>query len=134
VKKHLVFGSQNQGKVREFHALLKDENVALLSWNDFDHPKLRDLNFVYPTIDGVIDTIAWEGFREGVDDVRYITTLENYIKIARSTPGIWERQEIIDAEKYVKKLKTGLAGRADLNSVRQEIIAHILKIHVLLDF
>jgi XTP/dITP diphosphohydrolase len=38
VKKHLVFGSQNQGKVREFHALLKDENVALLSWNDFDHP------------------------------------------------------------------------------------------------
>ena len=25
----------------------------------------------YPTVDGMIDTIAWEGFREGVDDVRY---------------------------------------------------------------
>ena len=28
-------------------------------------------------VNGVIDTIAWEGYREGVDDVRYITTLHD---------------------------------------------------------
>jgi Domain of unknown function (DUF4091) len=43
-------------------------------WNDFDG-RYRDHMFTYPTTDGVIDTLAWEGFREGVDDVRYLTTL-----------------------------------------------------------
>ena len=35
----------------------------------------RDHVFAYPTLNGVIDTIQWEGFREAVDDVRYLTTL-----------------------------------------------------------
>ena len=43
-------------------------------WNDFDG-RYRDHMFTYPTIDGVIDTLAWEGFREGVDDMRYLATL-----------------------------------------------------------
>jgi hypothetical protein len=30
---------------------------------------------VYRTDGGVLDTLHWEGFREGVDDVRYLTTL-----------------------------------------------------------
>jgi len=38
VNKRIVFGSRNQGKITEFGALLKDEAVTLLSWNDFDHP------------------------------------------------------------------------------------------------
>jgi hypothetical protein len=49
------------------------------SWNDFDSAKYRDHQFVYPTADGVIDTIAWEGLHEGIEDVRYLTALENYI-------------------------------------------------------
>lgn len=49
------------------------------SWNDFDHKIFRDHNFVYPTSDGVISTIAWEGFREGVDDVRYVTTIKHVL-------------------------------------------------------
>lgn len=44
-------------------------------WNDFDHPIYRDHVFAYPTSSGVVDTIEWEGFREAVDDVRYLTTL-----------------------------------------------------------
>jgi hypothetical protein len=43
-------------------------------WNDFDNPEYRDLVFAYPATSGVIDTIQWEGFREGVDDSRYIAT------------------------------------------------------------
>ena len=34
---------------------------------------MRSWGFVYPTIDGVIDTISWEGQREAADDVRFIT-------------------------------------------------------------
>lgn len=44
-------------------------------WNDFDDAHYRDHVFAYPTSDGVIDTVQWEGFREGVDDTRYIATL-----------------------------------------------------------
>jgi len=53
-------------------------------WNDFDpeatqpHP-YRDHNFTYPITDGIISTIEWEGFREGVDDIRYLSTLQNKI-------------------------------------------------------
>ena len=54
-------------------------------WNDFDSKFFRDHNFTYPTVNGVIDTIAWEGFREGVDDVRYINTLERKISLAYSS-------------------------------------------------
>ncbi len=48
-------------------------------WNDFDHEKYRDHNFTYPTTRGVVDTLAWEGFREAVDDVRYANTLDKLI-------------------------------------------------------
>lgn len=44
-------------------------------WNDFDDAHYRDHVFAYPTSDGVIDTVQWEGFRQGVDDTRYIATL-----------------------------------------------------------
>ena len=53
------------------------------AWNDFDHERYRDHIFAYPTVDGVIDTIQWEGFREGVDDVRYLATLLHAIRNAR---------------------------------------------------
>ncbi|MFH2068876.1 MAG: CFI-box-CTERM domain-containing protein [Candidatus Omnitrophota bacterium] len=37
---------------------------------------------VYSTVNGVIDTIAWEGYREAIDDIRYGTTLMELIKQA----------------------------------------------------
>ena len=51
-------------------------------WNDFDDKRYRDHNFTYPTMNGVVGTLQWEGFREGVDDVRYVTTLEKAIEAA----------------------------------------------------
>ena len=45
-------------------------------WDDFDSKLYRTIAFTYPTVDGVIDTLQWEGIREGVDDVRYLTTLK----------------------------------------------------------
>ena len=53
-------------------------------WNDVDHPVYRDHNLTYPTVDGVIPTLAWEGLREAVDDVRYVTSLE---AIVAADPG-----------------------------------------------
>jgi len=46
-------------------------------WNDYDSlaTHYRDQVFAYPTSNGVIDTVQWEGFRSGVDDTRYVATL-----------------------------------------------------------
>lgn len=44
-------------------------------WNDFDHHRFRDHCYTYPTTTGVIDTLAWEGVRAGVTDLRYLSTL-----------------------------------------------------------
>ncbi len=61
-------------------------------WNDFDSPHYRDHNFTYPTVSGVIGTVQWEGFREGVDDVRYATTLELAIQNAPADKADLARQ------------------------------------------
>lgn len=49
-------------------------------WNDIDHPVYRDHNLAYPTVDGAIGTLALEGLREGIDDVRYMERLEASIR------------------------------------------------------
>lgn len=38
MKKDVVFGSWNQGKVKEIEALLGEEEIRLLSWRDFEYP------------------------------------------------------------------------------------------------
>ena len=54
-------------------------------WDDFDDPNVyRSIAFTYPTVDGVVDTLQWEGVREGVDDMRYLTTLRKAIDRAAS--------------------------------------------------
>jgi len=83
-------------------------------WNDFDnnpnYPTYRDMVFAYPTTNGVIDTIQWEGFRQGVDDVRYLTALLN-------------RQDKATVKQW---LDGQLKSNSDLGSVRKAIINKII--------
>jgi len=49
------------------------------AWNDFDSPRM-DWMLSYRDIDDrYIPTPAWEGVREGIEDRRYILTLENLL-------------------------------------------------------
>lgn len=90
-------------------------------WNDFDDNDYRDHNFAYPTQDGVIDTIQWEGWREGVDDVRYLTTLLELIEEAKA-----EGKDASDAENWLADLKSSNLATKDLDAVRSEMIGYIL--------
>jgi len=58
------------------------------AWDDWDHATYRDLNMAYPTVNGVIPTIQWEGYREGYDDLRYLATLENLVDKAKRLDGL----------------------------------------------
>ena len=90
------------------------------AWNDSDHFKYRDICFVYPTVDGVIDTIAWEGFREGVDDVRYLSTLLAAIEKAKEVGHPLAGK----AEEWVRSLDLA----RDLDQIRGEMIEWIRRL------
>jgi hypothetical protein len=137
--RHLVFSYSNpQAGVEEPETYRRNYGLALWKagydgamncayqlefgniWNDFDSPKYRDHVFAYPTKDGVIDTIQWEGFRQGVDDVRYLTTLLKAITQAKATkPAL-----AAAAQKWV----AGLNPRGDLDQLRTQMIDLVLKL------
>ena len=92
-------------------------------WNDFDNEEYRDHVFAYPTMNGSIDTIQWEGFREGVDDVRYLTTLQNTISTAKK-----QGKNTSAAESWLANLKKSDLTTQDLDAVRSQMINHIISL------
>ncbi|MEN6643028.1 MAG: hypothetical protein ABFE08_11320 [Armatimonadia bacterium] len=93
-------------------------------WNDFDDDTYRDHCLAYPTVDGVVGTMALEGFREGQDDLRYASTL--LLLIERAKTGSSMKQE--QARKAGRWLDTLNMSTADLDAVRDEMIRWIGKL------
>lgn len=91
-------------------------------WNDFDG-NIRDLAFTYPTMNGVVDTIQWEGFQQGVDDVRYLTTLLGTIRIAKAAG-----RDTTAVEAWLTKLKASNLAWQDLDEIRDRMIFYILNL------
>ena len=87
------------------------------TWNDWDHQKYRDQNFTYPVSNGILSTIQWEGFREGIDDVRYLTTLSNRINLLKS-----RGKNVSDLESFIN----GIDPTGDLDLIHNETINKIL--------
>ena len=85
-----------------------------------------DNTFVYYTADAQLDTLQWEGWREGVDDVRYLTTLHKAIDDARAEGDPVLDQAADDAETWLADLKI----TDDVQQVREEAIAHILNLMI----
>jgi len=104
-------------------------------WNDFATDVgqgWKGHNMAYPTADGVIDTVQWEGFREGVDDVRYLTLLLDLMKQAEASGecgrGVRRPAPLAAARQFIDELKaTDInATDRDLDEVRSEMVRHIL--------
>ncbi|MEE3372021.1 MAG: hypothetical protein VX346_21995 [Planctomycetota bacterium] len=99
-------------------------------WNDFDSERFRDHCFAYPTLNGVVGTMQWEGFREGVDDVRYVTTLEKAIEQAADTGAGREARQWLDQLQRENARQQGSwkAQRslpANLNEIRSRVVSWI---------
>ena len=75
------------------------------------YPRYRDHVFAYPTTNGVIDTIQWEGFREGVDDTRYVASL------IKKEGSMTSAKAIISA---------GLSNNENMTIIRKNVIDQIL--------
>lgn len=95
-------------------------------WTEFyvwKEPFLRGLMIVYPQDDGIIDTLAWEGVREAVDDIRYGTLLKQLAEKARKSADIDTSYAGRAALTWVAQVDF---QRSSLESLRLEIINRIL--------
>ena len=92
-------------------------------WNDFTGKRYRQHNFVYPTADGLVDTIQWEGYREGIDDLRYLGTLRNAIAAAQKAGGA-QAKLAAQAQAFLD----GMDVTGDLYAIREQMIDWTLKL------
>jgi len=85
----------------------------------------REFNLVYPTQTDVIDTIAWEGFREGIDDIRYATKLK---MLAEEALDSGDPARVAAANKALDWLEETDERKVSADWLRSEMIYHILKL------
>jgi hypothetical protein len=105
-------------------------------WNDFSDREYRDHNMVYPSGDRMVDTLQWEGYREGVDDVRYLSTLLKAIEKAQEIEAL--AKQAAAAKRWVQSINVtdtlGWDGfregvdDADLDRLRRKIAVWIVKL------
>ena len=97
----------------------------LQGWNDRASIVYRPMMFVYGVGNGCLDTIQWEGFREGLDDIRYATLLKRLAMPLVDSKNIDGRYVAKKALQYLSDLDH---DNYDLTTVRLEMIRHILKL------
>jgi len=91
-------------------------------WNDLDGPG-PDYNIAFPTVNGVIGTLALEGLREGADDVRYATLLMKRIEEARDSGTPEAKAVAEEAFQWIEKEEFLIA---DLDLVRTRMVDYII--------
>ena len=102
------------------HALGLGESMGR-PWDDFDNAIYRSHMLTYPTVDGIVGTLQWEGVRAAVDDVRYATTLR---EAATSAIGSADPAAVALGEAARAWLEqVDILG--DLGALRQEMGDHI---------
>ena len=96
-------------------------------WNDFDGAgTYRDFMMTYPGVEGPIDTVQWEGYREANDDLRYMATLEEALAKAREEGRHTDIVAEVDAW-FANKHERPINGD-NLDAVRERIVQYILRL------
>ena len=98
-------------------------------YND-DSEGYRPMVFAYGQYKGVIDTIQWEGFREGVDDIRYATVLVTLARQAAKSANVDARYAGNKALQYLAAFRK---DSDDLNTCRREMIRYIQELRRISD-
>lgn len=88
-------------------------------WDNFDGTS--DYCAAYPGEEGPIATLGWEGVREGLDDLRYLRTLEGYIRRAQEEGVALELAA--EAEKFLRDLSERIPADGAQIQAAQEALA-----------
>lgn len=98
-------------------------------YNDAAVKYYRPMVFAYGCYDGVLDTLQWEGHREGIDDIRYATLLKTLALETQNSSNVDIRYAGSQATQYLALMET---DKGNLDTIRYEMIQHILKLKNLL--
>lgn len=130
-------GSENPSFVRRQHGLLgylsnysmvDNYEFAYGPWNDLAYDLYKPMVLAYPTGQGLVDTLAWEGFREGIDDIRYATRLH---LLAQEAIKSGKLDRIYAGRKVLQWFALMKGAEVDLNAVRAEMVEKILNLMTL---
>jgi len=127
-------GPENPDFVRRTHGMalyLEDADgtnnyeVNGSLWNDFGGAEYnyRSFNWVYPTVDGHVETIEFEAFREAIDDVKYATLLRQLANKAIQSGNV---DYMYQGKAALQWLILTDAENCDLNTLRLEMIDKIM--------
>ena len=97
----------------------------LQGWNDTEMGLYRPMNLIYGCGNGCVDTLQWEGFREGIDDIRYATLLKTTaLRLIKEG----STQARYAARVALQHLADAKNDDYDLTTFRYEMINHIQKL------
>ena len=94
-------------------------------WNDIEPTLYKPMMLIYGAGHGCIDTLAWEGFREGLDDIRYATLLKTLAEPLSGSDNVKARYA---ARLALKLLADADGDNDDLQTLRLEMIEWIEKL------
>ena len=102
------------------------------AWNDHYSGCYR-ITLVYYTKDGIIDTLPWEGVREGIDDIRYATLLLQLANRAVDEGKQKDVDKYYTGRKALQYLACVDEEQCDQDAVRAEMIRHIMAVDAVLN-
>ncbi len=97
------------------------------AYDDFREDHYRNHIMAYPARLRPIDTRQWEGWREGVDDVRYLSTLLDHLdrlEASRRDQSLLIRQ---------RQWLNSITGDEPLDTLRSKMVGHILEVRKALE-
>lgn len=135
---HLHVGPENPALNRRQYGLatwlsgysaIMNYAFSLGPWND-DSTTYKPMVNAYGIFGGVVDTLQWEGFREGIDDIRYATLLTALARRAIRADAYPTRRAGKKALRFVAEITVGAndylgTGADPLETVRLEMIDRI---------
>ncbi len=88
-------------------------------------PMFRALCWAYPVADGIIDTPAWEAYREAADDLKYATVMRRLAREAKKSKDI----NVVYLGRAALAWIAEIDGeRSDMKYIRLELVDRILKL------
>ena len=100
----------------------------LEGWNDSTDDYYRPMMFYYGSGNGCIDTLQFEGMREGLDDIRYATLMK---RLALPLSDSRDMKARYEARLALKLLAVEKNDDKDLTTLRLEMIGHIQRLMAL---